>query len=106
MEDGKATSSAESVICMGENCLDKKNSDKYDVDNNPGGISTTVSTGGGAIYTFGNSDIERYCHFKLQLNDTDPTNDAHAKYYIDILTWDNGFSESRNFEDQYNMVCS
>lgn len=103
-EDGTSTSGAESIVCIGESCLDKKDANNGNSDQ--GETHTTASTGGGAVYAFGNSDIERYCHFKLQLDDEDPTNDAHAKYYIDILTWDSGFTYPEDFEDKYNIVCS
>lgn len=108
LEDGTANSKAESIVCIGENCLDKK--DGNNGNNNPSDIGTTTSTsiGGGAVYIFGKSDVERYCHFKSQLTDNDISNDARADYYINITTWGNGFyeMETNEFENKYNITCS
>ena len=56
-------------------------------------------------YTFGKGDIERYCHFKLQLSDSDTSNDNRAKYYMGIIAWDYGFS-TIDFENKYDVKCS
>lgn len=57
-------------------------------------------------FIFGKGDIERYCHYKLQLSDSDSSNDNHAKYYIDIIAWDYGFSDPMGFENKYDVKCS
>lgn len=96
--DGTAYAQADS--CTGENCLVKKSPD------NNIGQNGVVSSSGGAVYSFGKSDVERYCHFKLQLSDNDVKNDDRAKYFIDVLTWDNGFSGGTvEFEQKYNIKC-
>lgn len=98
--DGKSRARAGSVICMGIGCLDPK-----DPSNSGNGVSTHSS--GGAVYTFGKSDAERYCYFKLQLSDNDTKNDDRAKYFIGIIAWDNGFSSdtTKEFEQKYNIAC-
>jgi hypothetical protein len=63
-----------------------------------------VDSFGGFI--FGKGDIERYCHYKLQLGDNDTSNDKHAKYYMGIIAWDYGFSDLKGFENRYDVKCS
>lgn len=110
--DGTACAIADSTICTGENCLDKKDPDNgNNADNgngNANGLHTPASNSGGAIYTFGKADTERYCHFKLQLSDDDAKNDDRAKYYIGIIAWDNGFSSdtTKEFEQKYSIECT
>jgi hypothetical protein len=101
--DGEAYARADSTICTGENCLDEKDPNSND---NIGSSGVHSSTSGGAVYTFGKSDIERYCHFKLQLSDEDDKNDERAKYFIGIIAWDNGFSNDKTFEQKYNVECT
>lgn len=105
-EDGTSVSKAGSYVCLSLDCP------KIDVGNNENDKDKSVKTSssrpgtGGAMYTFGNSDIERYCYFKQQLNDDDQSNDERAKYYIGILTWDNGFLHTEDFERKYDIVCT
>ena len=45
-------------------------------------------------YTFCGSggDVCRFRHFLAQLYDADPTNDARAIYYLNIIAWDYGLT--------------
>lgn len=55
-------------------------------------------------FLFGRSDIERYCRFKLQLNDNQTENDARAKYYLNVITWDGYGLTEQQFEQKYNIT--
>ncbi len=57
-------------------------------------------------FIFGKGDIERYCNFKLQLTDENSDNDRRAKYFMNIIAWDYGFKEDKQFEDKYSIVCT
>ena len=99
---GKANAETDAYVGTDPNHIDPKE------DPNNGDIvlvSTPIPDAIGG-FIFGKGDIERYCNFKLQLVDKDPSNDRRAKYFMNIITWDYGFRDDKLFEDKFNIVCT
>ena len=101
----KASAGTEAYIGTDPNRIDPKG-DPAPVSGGDNGKIASVPQGnsfGGFI--FGKGDIERYCHFKLQLSDNDMSNDAHAKYFMEIIAWDYRLSPIL-FESKYDIKCT
>lgn len=52
-------------------------------------------------FTFGHSDVERYLHFKNQLNSNDTNITQRAKYWLETLTWTDYALTQQQFEQKY-----
>lgn len=52
-------------------------------------------------FIFGHSDIERYLHFKNQLNSNDTNITQRAKYWLETLTWTDYALTQQQFEQKY-----
>jgi len=101
LSDGTAIASACISAGSGDNACIKSDSGKSGK-----GISVPVprpDTISGFI--FGASDADRYCTYKLQLEDEDSGNNYRAEYYLNIIAWDYGFAQRTNFEKKYDIKC-
>lgn len=56
-------------------------------------------------FIFGKGAVDRYCTFKLQLTDSDPSNDYRAKYMMyDVIAWGEYGFTGQEFEKKYDIT--
>lgn len=105
LSDGTAIASACISAGSGDNACKSvtENSDNSGKGNSGIFVAPRPDTISGFI--FGASDAERYCTYKLQLEDEDSSNNRRAEYYLNIIAWDYGFKQRIDFENKYDIKC-
>jgi len=105
LSDGTAIASACISAGSGDNACKSATENSGDSGKGNKGIFVAPRPDTISGFIFGASDAERYCTYKLQLEDEDSDNNHRAEYYLNIIAWDYGFAQRINFEDKYDIKC-